>query len=213
MKEIELTIDTSAWLKHLREYRKLPNPLKFSDKAVNPAIFIGLLSQNMEDRSVYVADVGQNQIWSCRNVNIKEHGRFFTSGGMGTMGYAIPCAIGARMADETRQVVAVCGDGGFQMSMMEFATMREEKVDIKVVVLRNNYLGLVREYQHYSLNDRYEMVKLGGYPKLDDLSRAYDITYFRLENMEGIDEKIRAFLDTKGPALMEVIVDPADTVK
>ena len=117
------------------------------------------------------------------------------------------------MADETRQVVAVCGDGGFQMSMMEFATMREEKVDIKVVVLRNNYLGLVREYQHYSLNDRYEMVKLGGYPKLDDLSRAYDITYFRLENMEGIDEKIRAFLDTKGPALMEVIVDPADTVK
>ena len=213
MKEIELTIDTSAWLKHLREYRKLPNPLKFSDKAVNPAIFIGLLSQNMEDRSVYVADVGQNQIWSCRNVNIKEHGRFFTSGGMGTMGYAIPCAIGARMADETRQVVAVCGDGGFQMSMMEFATMREEKVDIKVVVLRNNYLGLVREYQHYSLNDRYEMVKLGGYPKLDDLSRAYDITYFRLENMEGIDEKIRAFLDTKGLALMEVIVDPADTVK
>lgn len=213
MKEIELAIDTSAWLKHLREYRKLPNPLKFSDKAVNPAIFIGLLSQNMEDRSVYVADVGQNQIWSCRNVNIKEHGRFFTSGGMGTMGYAIPCAIGARMADETRQVVAVCGDGGFQMSMMEFATMREEKVDIKVVVLRNNYLGLVREYQHYSLNDRYEMVKLGGYPKLDDLSRAYDITYFRLENMEGIDEKIRTFLDTKGPALMEVIVDPADTVK
>ena len=213
MKEIELSIDTSAWLDHLREYRKLPSPLKFSDKAVNPAIFIGLLSQNMEDRSVYVADVGQNQIWSCRNANIKEHGRFFTSGGMGTMGYAIPCAIGAKMADATRQVVAVCGDGGFQMSMMEFATMMEEKVDIKVVVLRNNYLGLVREYQHYSLNDRYEMVRLGSYPKLDDLARAYDIAYYRLDNMDGIDERIREFLDNEGPALMEVTVDPTDTVR
>ncbi|MBQ7583361.1 MAG: acetolactate synthase, large subunit, biosynthetic type, partial [Lachnospiraceae bacterium] len=213
IKEIELSIETSEWLAHLREYRKLPSPLKFSDKAVNPAVFIGLLSQDMADRSVYVADVGQNQIWSCRNVNVRDGGRFFTSGGMGTMGYAIPCAIGSKMADKTRQVVAVCGDGGFQMSMMEFATMKEEGVDIKVVVLRNNYLGLVREYQHYSLNDRYEMVRLGSYPKLDELSKAYDIAYFRLENMEGIDERIQEFLDNDGPALMEVIVDPTDTVK
>ncbi len=213
MKEIELTINTESWLAHLREYRKLPNPLKFSDKAVNPAVFIALLSQNMADRSIYVADVGQNQIWSCRNANIKEHGRFFTSGGMGTMGYSIPAAIGSKMADESRQVVAVCGDGGFQMSMMEFSTMKEENVDIKVVVLRNNYLGLVREYQHYSLNDRYEMVKLGTYPKLDDLAKAYDIAYFRVENMEGIDMRIQEFLSNEGPALMEVVVDPMDTVK
>ncbi len=213
MKEIELSIDTASWVSHLNEYRKLPNPLKFSDKHVNPAVFIGLMSQDMADRSVYVADVGQNQIWSCRNVNVRDGGRFFTSGGMGTMGYAVPCAIGAKMADKTRQVVAVCGDGGFQMSMMELATMKEEKVDIKIVVLRNNYLGLVREYQHYSLNDRYEMVKLGSYPKLDDLARAYDIPYFRLENMEGIDDRIQEFLANDGAALMEVIVDPSDTVK
>ncbi len=213
MREIEFAIDTSSWLDHLREYRKLPNPLKFSDKAVNPAIFIGLLSQNMSDGSVYVADVGQNQIWSCRNVNVKEHGRFFTSGGMGTMGYAIPCAIGSKMADSKRQVVAVCGDGGFQMSMMEFATMKEEGIDIKVVVLRNNYLGLVREYQHYTLNDRYEMVHLGSYPKLDELAKAYDIYYYRLENMDDIDQKIGDFLSSDGAALMEVIVDPADTVR
>ncbi len=211
--ELEISIDTSAWLGHLREYRKLPNPLKFSDKAVNPAVFIALLSQNMADRSTYVADVGQNQIWSCRNVNVRDGGRFFTSGGMGTMGYAIPCAIGAKMADETRQVVAVCGDGGFQMSMMEFATMKEENVSIKVVVLRNNFLGLVREYQHYSLNDRYEMVRLGSYPKLEDLANAYDISYFRASNMEGLDDLIRQFLDEDGASLMEVIVDPADTVK
>lgn len=213
MKEIEFSVATESWIGHLREYRKLPNPLRFSDKSVNPAIFIGLLSNEMPDRSIYVADVGQNQIWSCRNVNIKEHGRFFTSGGMGTMGYSVPAAIGAKMADPSRQVVAVCGDGGFQMSMMEFATMKEEDVDIKVVVLRNNYLGLVREYQHYSLNDRYEMVKLGSYPKLEDLAKAYDIAYYRLENMDGIDGKIQEFLSNEGASLMEVIVDPMDTVK
>ncbi|MCR5746710.1 MAG: biosynthetic-type acetolactate synthase large subunit [Lachnospiraceae bacterium] len=213
MKELEIDVNAHDWTEHLKEYRKLPNPLKFSDKAVNPAVFIGLMSQAMKDRSAYVADVGQNQIWSCRNVNVRDKGRFFTSGGMGTMGYAIPAAIGVKMADKERQVVAVCGDGGFQMSMMELATMMEEKVNIKIVVLRNNYLGLVREYQHYSLNDRYEMVKLGGYPKLDRLSAAYDIDYFRAENMDGIDELIQRFLADEKAALMEVIVDPADTVK
>ncbi|MBQ9606575.1 MAG: thiamine pyrophosphate-binding protein, partial [Lachnospiraceae bacterium] len=213
IRETELSIDTGEWVSHLKEYRKLPRPLKFSDKHVNPAVFIGLLSQDMADRAIYVADVGQNQIWSCCNVNVRDGGRFFTSGGMGTMGYAIPCAIGSKMADETRQVVAVCGDDGFQMSMMELATMKEEGVNIKIVVLRNNYLGLVREYQHYSLNDRYEMVKLGGYPKLDDLARAYDIDYYKTENMDGIDELIQSFLDNDGAALMEVIVDPSDTVK
>ena len=213
MKELEIAVNTETWVEHLREYRRLPSPLKFSDKAVNPAVFIGLLSQEMADRSAYVADVGQNQIWSCRNVNIRDKGRFFTSGGMGTMGYAIPAAIGVKMADRERQVVAVCGDGGFQMSMMELATMKEEQVDIKIIVLRNNYLGLVREYQHYSLNDRYEMVRLGSYPKLDSLAAAYDIVYCRAENMDGIDEKIQSFLAVNGPALMEVVVDPQDTVK
>ena len=213
MKELEIAVNTETWVEHLREYRRLPSPLKFSDKAVNPAVFIGLLSQEMADRSAYVADVGQNQIWSCRNVNIRDKGRFFTSGGMGTMGYAIPAAIGVKMADRERQVVAVCGDGGFQMSMMELATMKEEQVDIKIIVLRNNYLGLVREYQHYSLNDRYEMVRLGSYPKLDSLAAAYDIAYCRAENMDGIDEKIKSFLAVNGPALMEVVVDPQDTVK
>ena len=213
MKELEIAVNTETWVEHLREYRRLPSPLKFSDKAVNPAVFIGLLSQEMADRSAYVADVGQNQIWSCRNVNIRDKGRFFTSGGMGTMGYAIPAAIGVKMADRERQVVAVCGDGGFQMSMMELATMKEEQVDIKIIVLRNNYLGLVREYQHYSLNDRYEMVRLGSYPKLDSLAAAYDIAYCRAENMDGIDELIQSFLAVNGPALMEVVVDPQDTVK
>ena len=93
-----------------------------------------------------MADVGQNQIWSCRNCKIRE-GSFLTSGGMGTMGYSIPAAMGGKAGRTGRQVVAVCGDGSFQMSMMEFATMRQYQVPVKIVVIANHYLGMVREYQ------------------------------------------------------------------
>lgn len=211
--DTDFEIDTGKWREYLKQYRSIRERVRVSDKYVDPVAFVALLSMAMDDRSIYVADVGQNQIWSCRNVNIRTGGRFYTSGGMGTMGYAIPAAIGAKMADEKRQVVAVCGDGGFQMSMMEFATMKEEGVDIKVVVLKNNYLGLVREYQHYSLNDRYEMVKLGTYPRLSDLARAYDIDYYLADGMEGLEEKIKDFLSAKNQAIMEVTVDANDTVK
>ena len=105
---------------------------------VNPEIFIKRLSRAMRDDMVYVADVGQNQLWSCANCVIKENGRFLTSGGMGTMGYSVPAALGAKLAAPERQVVAVCGDGGFQMTMMELATMKQYKVPVKIVVLRNN---------------------------------------------------------------------------
>lgn len=92
--------------------KRNPNP-----DYVDPAAFITMLSHAMKDDAVYVADVGQNQIWSC-NYHIVKDGRFLTSGGMGTMGYSIPAAMGVKRGDMTKQVVAVCGDGSFQMSMM-----------------------------------------------------------------------------------------------
>ena len=98
---------------------------------VNPEIFIKRLSRAMKDDAVYVADVGQNQLWSCANCVIKEKSRFLTSGGMGTMGYSVPAALGAKLAAPDRQVVAVCGDGGFQMTMMELATMCQDRCSQK----------------------------------------------------------------------------------
>ncbi len=208
----ELSAGPEDWLSCLNEYRKLPSGRKAPEKGVDPAVFVRKLSQVMEDNAIYVADVGQNQIWSCRNVDVRK-GRFYTSGGMGTMGYSIPAAIGARLADPKRQVVAVCGDGSFQMSMMELAVIMQEKLPLKIVVMKNGYLGLVREFQHFNLDDRYEMVELGGYPKLDRIASAYDMKYYRAQDMKNIDELIRDFLKEDGPALMEVLPDPMDTVK
>ena len=187
--------------------KRNPNPAY-----VDPAAFITILSQKMEDDGIYVADVGQNQIWSCGYYIVKK-GKFLTSGGMGTMGYSIPAAMGAKLAAPKKQVVAVCGDGSFQMSMMELATMQQHKIPVKIVVLKNNYLGMVREYQHYAYKDNYSVVELSGSPDLEKLSAAYNMKFLRLENMNEADSVLDKFLADDESMLLECIIDPMDLVK
>lgn len=209
----ELKADYSEWLNTLNEYknanhqRKAPRP-----EFVDPAKFICELSNQMDDDAVYVADVGQNQMWSC-NYHIVKHGRFLTSGGMGTMGYSIPAAMGAKKACPDRQVVAVCGDGSFQMSMMELATMQQHKIPFKIVVFHNGYLGLVREYQQNTYKGNYSVVDLTGSPDLEKISAAYDIPFIRLNNNDNMENIIKEFLSSDGPMMMECMLDPMDVVK
>lgn len=208
------TCEHDNWIEILETYRitmqseRTPNP-----DYVDPKMFIRMLSEHMQDDAVYVADVGQNQIWSC-NYHIVKNGRFLTSGGMGTMGYSIPAAMGAKIADVEKQVVAVCGDGSFQMSMMELATIMQHHVPVKIIVMKNNYLGMVREYQHYTYKDNYSVVDIkDGSPDLEMLSAAYHIPFLRVENMSQAEEKIEAFLKNDETVLMECLVDPYDLVK
>lgn len=207
-----ITCECKAWLKELSENRismapkRNPNP-----DYVDPAAFITKLSEKMQDNAIYVADVGQNQIWSCA-YHIVKSGRFMTSGGMGTMGYSIPAAMGAKLAAPDRQVIAVCGDGSFQMSMMELATMRQHNVPVKIIVIANKYLGMVRQYQHFTYKDHYSVVDLDGSPDLEKLVSAYDMKYLRLENMKKADAVIKEFLKDDASVLLEVIVDPMDLV-
>ncbi|MCR5717136.1 MAG: biosynthetic-type acetolactate synthase large subunit [Lachnospiraceae bacterium] len=205
--------DHEAWIETLNGYRSsMLRERKVNPAYVDPAAFIRRLSELMDDHSIFVADVGQNQIWSCDNFHVRG-GKFFTSGGMGTMGYAIPAAMGAKFAAKDRQVVALCGDGGFQMSMCELATMRQHRIPVKIIVLNNSFLGMVREYQHYTYKDNYQMVSLDGNPDLSYLSKAYGISYLRAEKMDGIDEIIREFLSGNESCLLECMIDPLDLVK
>lgn len=205
--------DYTEWLKTLNEYRRTLAPKRNPNPAyVDPAGFISMLTEKMEENAVYVADVGQNQIWSCGYAKIKS-GRFLTSGGMGTMGYSIPAAMGAKKACPDRQVVAVCGDGSFQMSMMELATMCQHHIPVKIIVLKNNYLGMVREYQHYTYKDHYSVVDLSGSPDLEKLSAAYGIPFLRLKTMEHCEEVIDSFLKEDESMLLECLIDPMDLVK
>ena len=211
--EEEFTCDHDAWIDVLNGYRSTMGRVRKPNPAyVDPAELIRMLSERMQDDAVYVADVGQNQIWSC-NYHIVKNGRFLTTGGMGTMGYSIPAALGVKLADRDRQVVAVCGDGSFQMSMMELATMRQFDVPVKIIVLKNNYLGMVREYQHYTYRDNYSVVDLAGSPDLEKLAAAYDMKFMRLATMERAQETIDAFLQNDEAVLLECLIDPMDLVK
>ena len=214
------TIDINAgdhkeWIEFLTQYKEEQpdHRPEIAKEFVDPKEFLGKLAKAMEDDGVFVADVGQNQIWATAFFRIKEHQRFMTSGGMGTMGYAIPAALGAKLADSKRQVVASCGDGGFQMSMMELATMAQQDVPLKIIVYRNNYLGMVREYQHYSYKDKYAMVDIAGKPDLDMIAKAYGMDYQVIDGSSDIDKEIGLFLKNKHAVLLEVLTDPMDLAK
>ncbi len=173
---------------------------------INPKMFLRKLSEKMPKETTCVADVGQNQIWACNNFQIKE-GNFFTSGGMGTMGYSIPCAIGVKMAAPKNPVVAICGDGSFQMQMMELATIVAENLPIAIIIMRNNRLGMVRELQTKLYNDDVHAVKLtDGNPDFAALAKAYGINSMRITSEDEIDSAIKFIKDTKSPCLVEVNV-------
>ena len=206
--------DHSDWLETLNTYKKemASDRKPYEGDYVEPRDFITRLSNAMKDDGVYVADVGQNQIWSCA-YHLVKNGRFLTSGGMGTMGYSIPAAMGAKMADPSKQVVAVIGDGAFQMSMMELATMRQYGVNIKIVVMKNGFLGMVREHQHYAYEDHYSMVELKGDPDLSLIAAAYGMGYLKVDGHSDVDSKLSEFLSDDSCCIMEVMVDPMELVK
>ncbi|MDD3168125.1 MAG: biosynthetic-type acetolactate synthase large subunit [Eubacteriales bacterium] len=173
---------------------------------INPKAFVNLLSKSLPDDHIYCADVGQNQIWSAANCEVRT-GRFLTSGGMGTMGYSLPAAIGAKIADPEKTVVAVCGDGSFQMHMMELATICQHGVDVKIVVMKNNKLGLVKEIQKKSYKNNECAVDLTGSPDLVSIARAYGIPGQRIDSMDSADGAIAEMLSCKCAYLLECVVD------
>lgn len=210
----EIRPATEEWLATLAGYRKEAEEAKkakadlvMTPGTVDPTHFIHALSDAMDKNAVYVADVGQNQLWSCANCIIRE-GRFFTTGGMGCMGYSVPAAMGAKVGDPSRQVVAVCGDGGFQMCMMELGTMRQYKVPVKIAVLRNNVLGLVRQFQHFNYKDRFSVIDLTGSPELKSVAAAYGMKFLHLNDEEKMAETIKAFLENDESVLLQCDVDP-----
>ena len=174
---------------------------------VNPKAFISLLSQKLDDNAVVTADVGQNQIWTANQFMVP-HGRFLTSGGMGTMGYSVPAAMGAKLADPRRQVVAVCGDGSFQMQMMELATVRQHDIPIKIIVMKNQRLGMVRELQTKGYHDRQIAVDLEAAPDIPKLAAAYGIPAESVASLRAADAAIDKMLSADGPYLLECVVDP-----
>lgn len=197
----------TEWIKQLQSYRTQYQPVKTPKGTIDPKEFILRLSDAMPANTTIVADVGQNQIWTCNNYKFKKGGRLLTTGGMGTMGYSVPAAVGAKLADPKRPTVAICGDGAFQMSMMELATAVQHNVDIKIVIMTNNRLGMVRELQTNGYDDRQTAVFLDGSPDFIKLAKAYGIEAMRVDGANDVDRAIGMIADHKGVCLVEVVVD------
>ena len=200
--------DCTEWLAQVQE-AKNEAPLRGEPRNdyVEPRVFIRELSSMMEDDAILTADVGQNQIWAANNFNTKE-GRFLTSGGMGTMGYALPAAIGAKLAKPKRQVVAVCGDGSFQMSMCELATANQFGVPVKLVVMRNGYLGMVKELQDKLYEKRYVVTTLQGDPDIVKIAQAYGMQAAFAQNNEQAKALAKEMLASEKAYVLVCNVDP-----
>ena len=208
--EREIAIgDSAAWLAQLRDYRKAELGRIFPKREgyVFPGTVLRKLGAQLNDDAVVCVDVGQNQIFACKYLPQKQ-GRLLTSGGLGTMGYALPAAIGVKVAQPEKQTVVICGDGSFQMAMNELAAIACAGMDIKIVLFRNNVLGLVHQIQSTSPYHGPFGVALDGSPDFTTIAAAYGIPSVILNDENKLDEGIAAFLNTKGSCLLICEVHP-----
>ena len=200
----------TQWLNTLRslrsEYEKTDDN---KEGYVNPKLLVKEVSRQLPENSVVSADVGQNQIWAANHVSLNG-GRFITSGGMGTMGYSVPAAIGAKKAAPEAEVVAMCGDGSFQMQFMELATAMQHNINVKVVVFVNNYLGMVREVQDNKYDSRYAAVDLSGSPDFIKIADAYGIKAENVRDNSQIASAVERMIKSDKPYLLQVFVDPME---
>ncbi len=202
---LESPLSHLEWRAELDKQRTDSEPQPEEDGFVNPKWFIRMLNKYLPSRSIVVGDVGQNQIWTAANIFLSD-GRFLTSGGMGTMGYSLPAAIGAKCAEPEREAVAVCGDGSFQMQFAELATAVQHGINVKLIVMRNRWLGMVREVQERTYESRYIAVSLDGSPDFCKIADAYGIENMLADSEKSAVEGIRRMLESDKPFLLEVAV-------
>lgn len=206
------------WEKFFKKCEEIETE-KVINKQLNPAAgspmnmaeVIRKVSDAMPTGAILVTDVGQNQMSALRYFQFTAPKSVITSGGLGTMGFGIPAAIGAKIGCPQRTVCLFCGDGGFQMTEQELGTIMEYGVGVKIVILNNNYLGNVRQWQKLFFNARYSQTPLLN-PDFIMLAQAYGIKGENVDNRETLDEAIKRFTATDEPYILNVNIDPEDMV-
>ena len=201
--------ECGAWREMLQELRReeLNRTYPEQEGFVFPGRLLKLLGERLREDAAVCVDVGQNQIWACKHLRLNG-ARFLTSGGLGTMGYAIPCAVGVKTAQRSRQVVAVCGDGSFQMSMNELAAVKAGGFDLKIVLFRNGVLGLVNQIQGKEPYHGPFGVRLEGDPDFAAIASAYGVPSMTLRDEAKVEETLDRFLAKEGPCLLIAEVSP-----
>lgn len=207
----------TAWLNKFHEYMEKENA-KCIEPEMNPAgdilsmgEVIKTLNELTEGNAIIVTDVGQHQMVACRYAKMNQTKSNITSGGLGTMGYSLPAAIGAAFGDPTRTTVAIIGDGGFQMTIQELGTIMQFKPDVKIMILNNNFLGMVRQWQQLFHEKRYSFVDIQS-PDFVQVAKGYGIPGKSISERKDLKNALQEMLNSKGSFLLEVMVGKENNV-
>ncbi len=207
------TPERQQWVQRIETWRA-EHPLTYDKYAhtVKPQYVIETLAQHSAEDAIIAVDVGQHQMWTAQFFDFSRPRTWLSSSGLGTMGYGFPAAMGAQMAFPDRQVIAVVGDGGFQMTLNDLATVVQYRVPVKIAVINNRALGMVRQWQEIFFEKRYCDIDLDFAPDFVKLAEAYGIQGARVEHRTDVADAIRDFLSDREPRLIDFWVDPSENV-
>ena len=203
-----------AWLEQIREWQaEYPMVIPESKNGVLHAQYVlSELNKIAKDDAIIVSDVGQHQMWAAQFLTHKKPHTIVTSGGAGTMGYGLPAAIGAQVGAPKKQVILVVGDGGFQMTCEELMMVRQYNLPIKIVIINNGYLGMVRQWQEIFNNRRYSYVDLEVSPNFLKLADAFDLKAARLDNVETFNKEFKSYITSDESIVLDCRVEREDNV-
>jgi len=179
------------------------------DEPVQPEFVVEALDEATSDRAIVTTGVGQHQMWACQYWTYTEPRTWVSSHGLGTMGYGLPSAIGARLAaDDDQEVVCIDGDGSFLMTLQGLSVAVRENLDITVAVLNNEYIGMVRQWQDAFFDGRHSASDYHWMPEFDKLAEAFGASGYRIDDYDDVAETIDAAIAYDGPSVIDVHIDP-----
>ncbi len=201
------------WLAQIETWRQA-HPLDYdkSGDALKPEYVIEMISRYADEDAIVAVDVGQHQMWAAQYYDFYQPRTWLSSSGLGSMGYGFPAALGAQFAFPDRQVIAVVGDGGFQMTLNDLATAAQYQIPVKIVILNNRALGMVRQWQEIFFEKRYCDIDLNFAPDFAKLAESYGICGKRVERHNEVGAAVREMLASREPSLLDVWVDPTENV-
>jgi acetolactate synthase-1/2/3 large subunit len=204
----------SAWWNSIKKWQEIDSlSYEKSDKIIKPGYALQRLNALTKDQKPFIStDVGQHQMWAAQYLQFDEPKKWLTSGGLGTMGYGVPAALGAQIANPESLVMCISGDASFMMNMQELATIKQYNLPVKIIILNNRYMGMVRQWQELIYEKRESQSYMESLPDFLKLAESFGIKGIECANPKELDEKFMEMISHKGPVLFNCVIEKSENV-